>query len=126
MGFNEEWLRAQPGFDPAFHLGETAEPAVPPPADDCSEADFQARVIALARKLGWFAFHPHDSRRSEAGWPDLALCRPPRLILAELKSADGKLSGPQKKWFGLLSRCDGVEAYCWWPRDWPAIQELLK
>ena len=98
----------------------------PPPAEDCDEATFQARVIALAKSRNWIAYHTHDSRRSEKGWPDLVLCRPPRLLIWELKSATGTVKPAQKKWLALLYRCDGVEAGVYWPRDWSKIEELLR
>ena len=62
-----------------------------------TEKAFQFAVIQLARLNGWMVYHTHDSRRSEPGWPDLALCRPPRLVLAKLKSDRGFLSSRQKQ-----------------------------
>lgn len=129
MAFSRDFIRNLPGLSPET-LAEidgvpVERPAAPPPLPEISEADFMARVVKLAKESGWACFHPYDSRRSEAGWPDLALCRPPRLILAELKSADGKLKPAQKKWITLLRKCNGVEAFVWWPRDFEAIERLL-
>jgi hypothetical protein len=79
----------------------------------------------FAQLCGWRWFHPFDSRRSEPGWPDIVLCRPPRLILAELKSDSGKLSPAQARWLDLFTRCPGVEVYLWRPRDWDQIEVVL-
>jgi hypothetical protein len=90
-----------------------------------SEKDFQETVRTLARLRGWKGYHTHDSRRSEAGFPDLCLVKPPRIILAELKSENGRLSKAQGDWLELLGRCPGVESYVWRPRDWRAIEGVL-
>jgi VRR-NUC domain len=90
-----------------------------------TEGQLQRQVLQLARLRGWLAYHPYDSRHSEAGWPDLALCRPPRLLLVELKSSRGRVSQAQRRWLDLLGQCPGVECYCWRPADWPGIVEAL-
>lgn len=89
------------------------------------EADFQGAVISLARLTGWLAFHSHDSRRSAAGWPDLALCKPPRLLVVELKTTRGRLRPEQRVWLTALAACPGVEVALWRPADWPAIERAL-
>lgn len=81
-----------------------------------SEAEFQQQVLDLAQLGGWSAYHTHDSRRSQAGWPDLVLCRPPELIFAELKSETGKVSPEQQQWVDDLNAC-GQEAVIWRPSD---------
>jgi len=91
-----------------------------------SERDFLAQVRKLARLLGWADYHPWLSVRSARGWPDLALCRPPRLILAELKAEKGKLTAAQERWLDVLGQCPGVEVFCWRPADWPTIEEILR
>ena len=90
-----------------------------------TEADFQAAVVQLAELLGWAAYHPRYSIASASGWPDLALCRPPRLILAEVKSDTGQLTPAQEEWGALLAACPGIEYYCWRPGDWDAIERAL-
>jgi VRR-NUC domain len=91
-----------------------------------SEPAFQRQVLQLAHLCGWAAYHTHDSRHSEAGWPDLALCRPPRLLLVELKSSRGRVSQAQRRWLDLLGQCPGVECYLLRPADWDAITEVLR
>jgi hypothetical protein len=99
------------------------------------ERDFQRAVIDLARLTGWRVHHtrPALTRRGrwltpiqgDAGFPDLVLCRPPRLITAELKRVGGKPTAEQQAWLEALSACAGVECYLWTPDDWDAIEAIL-
>jgi hypothetical protein len=91
-----------------------------------TEGMLQRQILDLAALRGWLAYHPYDSRHSEAGWPDLALCRPPRLVLVELKSATGRVSAAQRRWGDQLGACPGVECYLWRPGDWDRIVEVLR
>ncbi len=44
------------------------------------EHDWLQDVIEKAEWLGWDVMHIYDSRRTKSeGWPDLILCRPPRI-----------------------------------------------
>lgn len=91
-----------------------------------SEASFQAKVLHLAHLFGWRTYHTHDSRRSNPGWPDVALWHPRRgqFVLAELKAQKGRVSPAQVTTLAELQQC-GVDAYLWRPSDWPEIQALL-
>lgn len=91
-----------------------------------SEREFMDQVMKLATLYGWKGYHTHDSRRSQRGWPDLALCRGQRLICAELKSTKGKLTVEQGEWLDALSHVPGVETYCWRPSDWDEIVGVLR
>jgi hypothetical protein len=91
-----------------------------------SERAFQGQVLDLARILGWTVYHPALSKWSERGWPDLALCRPPRLLFAELKRETGKTSSDQDRWLSMLGACHGVESYLWRPSDLDGITEVLR
>lgn len=76
-----------------------------------NEAILQDAVLDMAKALGWLTYHTHDSRHSAAGFPDLTLLRPPRLIMAELKGDGGKISDSQLAWgAGLQTVAD-----CVWP-----------
>jgi hypothetical protein len=91
-----------------------------------TERAFQAQVIAIAKILGWRCYHTHDSRRSQAGFPDLVLVRRARLIFAELKSESGKVKPEQDAWIAAL-RAAGQKAYLWRPSHWHEIvAELSK
>jgi hypothetical protein len=91
-----------------------------------------AQVIELAQWYRWKVYHTFDSRRSTAGWPDLAMTRsgirnnPARLVLAELKSAKGRLTPEQMDWLFTLGQVPHVETYCWRPADWDQIVNILK
>lgn len=90
-----------------------------------TERSFLKQVTQLAVTLGWRCYHTQLSKWSEAGWPDLALARPPRLLLVELKSEKGKLTPGQQEWLELLRSCNGVEVHLWRPSDWERITRTL-
>lgn len=100
-------------------------PDPPAPAPDCTEAAFQRAVVSLADSRGWLVYHTHDSRRSNPGFPDLVLCRPPRAILAELKTSKGRLRPEQVVWRDLLRLVPGLEYRLWRPAMWGEILEAL-
>ncbi len=90
-----------------------------------SERRWQQQVVQVARLYGWTWYHTHDSRRSQPGFPDLVLCRPPRLIAAELKTERGVVTLHQRAWLDILEAC-GIPAYVWRPRDLPDVQRILE
>jgi hypothetical protein len=90
-----------------------------------TETQFQEKVLELAELRKWKAYHTFDSRKSEAGFPDLTLVRRGRLIFAELKSAKGKVREAQEEWVAQLSRVDGIEVHIWRPEHWSVIKEVL-
>lgn len=89
-----------------------------------TEKEFQQRVIVEAQLAGWHVYHTYDSRRSAAGFPDLTMVRPPRLIFAELKSAKGRVTPAQQKWIEDLSKTP-AEVYVWRPADSETIIATL-
>ena len=82
------------------------------------EAQLQSMVVDLAKWCGYMCYHPHDSRRSVPGFPDLTMVhtRNGRLIFVELKSEKGRIRPEQKVWLELLGRHH--EAYVWRPIHW--------
>lgn len=90
-----------------------------------TERQFQDAVIELAKLRGWRVYHVPDSRRCEAGWPDLALWRPPRFLLAELKTDKGKVRPIQQQTIDELREC-GLEVYLWRPNMWSEIEATLR
>jgi hypothetical protein len=78
-----------------------------------------ANVRELAGWLGWKTYHTHDSRRSDAGFPDLAMVRGGRAIFAELKTAKGRVTQAQLDWLAALAAA-GAESHIWRPADWTA------
>ena len=98
-----------------------------------SEASFMAAIIELATLLNWKVYHTHDSRRSEAGYPDLTLVRDgrkdasrARLLFVELKSERGRVRREQKEWMSILELVPNVEVYVWRPSMWQAIEKILR
>ncbi len=81
-----------------------------------TEAQFQDMVVALCKLLGVAWYHPYFSRRSAAGWPDLALCGAQGFMLRELKTEKGRLTRDQETW-GLMLRQAGVSWDVWRPAD---------
>jgi len=98
---------------------------------DESEADFQHRVVTLARLKGWSVYAVPDSRRATmAGYPDLTMFNPQlrRLIFAELKREKGKLAPAQVDVLARLVKVAtkvAFEVYVWRPSDWDAIVKTL-
>lgn len=103
-------------------------PAPPDPA--IREADFQRLVVDLAERLGWWTYHPLDSRGSNPGWPDLVLARWPRaggratVIFRELKTERGKVRPEQLRW-GQTLMAGGLDWQIWRPSMWPSICDEL-
>ena len=96
-----------------------------PPTVVETERAFLQSVFAVARDFGWAAYHPHLSKWGAAGWPDLTLIRPPRLVFAELKTGSNKVTPSQQRWLDLLSAIPGVEVFVWRPSDMQQIAEIL-
>jgi hypothetical protein len=82
------------------------------------ERDFQAAVCELAKTLGCLVYHTHDSRRSEAGFPDLVIVGRHGVIFRELKTATGRVTPEQHLWVTFLAR-GGANVAVWRPEDWP-------
>lgn len=90
-----------------------------------SEAAFQSAVVEFATLCGWEHYHPYDSRKSRAGYPDLTLWRDAgEFILAELKRQGGRTTLAQEAIHESLRRA-GQRVYVWRPSDWPEIETVL-
>ena len=98
------------------------------------EEGFQDGVVEYAHLRGWRAAHfrPAWSARGYRtpvqydgdGFPDLVLCRSPRLVIAEVK-VRAPVSAKQRAWLDLLGEVPGIEVYVWRPKDWPEIERVL-
>ncbi len=89
------------------------------------EALWQATVSGWFKEDGWLVYHTHDSRRSDAGFPDMVCVLPGvASIFAELKIETGKLTFAQEQWLLSLAKT-GEMAYLWRPSDTNEIQDLL-
>ena len=101
-------------------------PRRPPGVRPEPEEQFQQAIIDLARTLGYRAYHTHDSRKSEPGFPDLVLARAAdnRLIYAEVKTETGRTTPDQEWWLQFLA-ARGEETYLWRPSMKEQIVNLL-
>jgi hypothetical protein len=100
-----------------------------------TEAALQTTVVDLAILYGWRIYHSRPAwirdgkmitpLQGHKGFPDLIMVRPPRLIVAELKSDKGQLTIDQQHWLEVFAGCL-AETYCWRPSDLPEIQRLLE
>jgi hypothetical protein len=96
-----------------------------------SEKDFRQQVATWAEERSWLAYWTWNSKHSPAGFPDLVVCRPPRLIIAELKTQHAQPpKGRQAEWLDWLGQCQlvgcSLEVYLWRPLDEDAILEALR
>lgn len=92
-----------------------------------TEKQLQSCVVKLAKLLKLLVYHTHDSRRSEAGFPDLCIVGPHSMFFAELKSDKGRVSKAQLGWLSALEKA-GCEVWVFRPFDWHsgAIEARLK
>jgi hypothetical protein len=101
-----------------------------------TEAGFQEAVTHLAHLAGWRTNHVFRSasRRDKGGWRtattcvgwlDLTIWRPGQFLMVELKAEKGRLTPEQRDVLASL-RDAGVDARCWWPKDWPEIEATLR
>lgn len=81
-----------------------------------TEAALLAAVREIAQMQGWTTYHTYRSDRSEPGFPDLVLMRPPQMLFRELKSDRGRLKPEQRRWLTELAAC-GQDVGVWRPPD---------
>ncbi|MFD8978718.1 VRR-NUC domain-containing protein [Streptomyces sp. NPDC059564] len=92
-----------------------------------NEEQFRRHVRQLAQLRGWtLAYHTHNSRRSDAGWPDEVYGHPAagRTVFIELKTDTGLIRPAQKQWLRHLAGC-GLEVALWRLRDLALIVATL-
>lgn len=89
-----------------------------------SENAFQQKILDLCGWLGLHVYHTYDSRRSQAGFPDLVIVGPHGVIFAELKSTKGRVSVTQQEWLDRLAAAD-ARVHLWRPEDWPVVENEL-
>ena len=92
-----------------------------------TERQFQQQIIQLAKYLGWLVYHTYDSRRSEAGFPDLVLVhrKKKKTLFAELKVGDNQPTKDQVLWLLTLDQA-GQWSELWHPDQWHRIEHILK
>src|SRR5262252_8810705 len=108
------------------YLRRQEEKARPRRDGSMSEAALLEHIRALARQYRWLVYHTHDSRGSEAGFPDLCMVNGRRLVFWELKTQRGKVTIAQAQWLERLSRVQLVEARVVRPADVEDIPGWLR
>lgn len=118
MGHPIGWLER---IQAAGCLAESVEPG---PAIDCLEEELDAAIQRIAKRHNWLSYHTRNSKRSTAGWPDRVYCKPPKLLIVELKRESEEPTPAQMVWLAALRAC-GVDVRVWRPSDWPSIVATL-
>ena len=90
-----------------------------------TEETMREQIREAAELGGWKWYHPRDSRRSTAGWPDDVLCRQGRLWCLELKRQGKNPTEAQQEWLRELATVPGVRASVIRPEDLDRLVELL-
>lgn len=91
-----------------------------------SERRYQDQIVQLAEANGWHVWHDNDSRRNDAGLPDLLLIRGAVLLFLEVKTEKGKVSLAQEAFIERLKQVKYVEADVARPRHWEQIAAVLR
>lgn len=86
--------------------------------DLTTEAEFQGWILNACQRLRLAAYHTHDSRRSEKGFPDLVIVGMNGILYRELKKQDGVVSVEQRYWLSILQE-SGADVAVWRPNLWP-------
>lgn len=68
-----------------------------------TERQLQDTLWACAKRCGWEAYHTHDSRRSEPGFPDLVCVKAGRILFFEIKKQGGGVRPEQRRWIAALA-----------------------
>jgi hypothetical protein len=84
------------------------------------------QIRSLCSIYGWRMAFTQYSLRSPKGFPDLVLLRPPRIVIAELKSEVGQTRPDQDAWLAELAQVPGIEVHLWRPDDLERIAEALR
>ena len=90
-----------------------------------TEADMQRGILEAATLGRWRSYHTFDSRRSNPGFPDLVLVRPPVAGFFELKGPGGRVSPAQAEWIEALTDCEQIIAGVVRPAGYAALCRLL-
>lgn len=100
-----------------------------------TEKQWQATVMDAAARCGWRTAHFRRAQNARgdwrtpvagdgAGWPDLVMLRGDRVIVAELKTATGRVEPDQRAWLDAW-RAAGAEVHVWRPGDLDVVLAAL-
>lgn len=91
-----------------------------------NEKAFTDMVRQAARAFGWMSYHTHNSKHSEAGYPDIRFVHPVRgqKFYAELKVGRNEPTDAQRQWIAALTNA-GEVVFVWKPEHWDEIVDVL-
>lgn len=92
-----------------------------------TEHAFDLTIVEFAIHRGWsLTYHTHDSRKSEAGFPDRVFLHEAwgRILFLELKDMIRLMTGEQVRWMAGL-RAIGAECGVVRPCDWGELERTL-
>lgn len=92
------------------------------------ERELQDRLIEAGRLSGWLVYHTHDSRKSEAGFPDLVMVRDGVLLAVECKRGPAELRAmpeEQQAWLAALGEVPGVATIVTTPENEGRVLEWI-
>lgn len=92
------------------------------------EEELDNHIRRTALLCGYFAYHTRWSVKSESGFPDWVLLKPPRLLVVEAKrqglwptlpkpGRGGRWRIGQTEWLARWARLPQAEVFVWWPSD---------
>ncbi len=90
-----------------------------------TEAELQSLITDACDLHSWLWHHETDSRKSNAGYPDLTVVRGRHILHMELKSERGRLTIEQQMWMDALARVDTIASAVVRPCDADAVLERL-
>lgn len=101
-----------------------------------TEAGFLDAVLEYAALRQWRTAHFRPARTATGwrtavqgdgkGFPDCVFVRGPRMVVAELKMPDGRLTPEQRDWIEAMRALVFVEVYVWTPNEWSLIENVLR
>ncbi len=98
---------------------------------DVLEAPYMNQIIETAEWLGFLAYHVHDSRKDNPGFPDIWCVGKPagpnagRLVVIETKRETEDPSTEQLAWLVALEQVRTVEVMAARPRDVDQVTALI-
>jgi hypothetical protein len=75
-----------------------------------TEKQLHDMLRAAALRNDYLVYHTHDSRRSDAGFPDLICIKRGAIFALELKAQKGRVSAQQEMWLNAWSSCGAYAA----------------
>jgi hypothetical protein len=89
-----------------------------------NESQWQQRITDFCDILRLLWYHNPDSRRSNAGFPDLVIVGVRGMLYAELKAENGRVTAKQRTWHEALENA-GAEVHVWRPSHWREVEQRL-